>query len=303
MATKEFIKRALDTSNAFLSTDANAITVNPLIWNRQLRDYEEMNLVVTNLADTIDFRSPGREYTVTIDVAPTAAADLVETVDVPISSFTTRQVTFNPTERGAAYQLTRKEAVRAFFDVAERMVKKLGYSLAVKKDALAISTVLTGATHAVVADDVDPTDIDETNTLGYTEVTQAIRKVEGSLYNPKYLIVNHFQKQQLLDLGTVNEANKFGTRSAIEKGLIGELFGLFIYQTTHLPVTGNRVKAIVLGESQSGDAALGYAIKRDPIIETEYHARGRFWDIVAHEEYDFQVFHPGAMCTIETFSA
>lgn len=303
MANKEFIKRALDTTNAFLSTGAEATTVNPAIWDTMLRDFEEQNLVVANLAETFDFRSPGRDYTVTVDDAPSAAVELTETTDVAISAFSTRQVTFEPKEYGAAYQLTRKEAVRAFFDVAERMVRKLGYAMALKKDSLAITEVVNNATHSVVANNVASSAIASTDTLGYSEITSAIQKIEGSYYRPKVLVINQFQKQQLLNLGTINKANEFGTRDAIQKGLVGELFGLAIYVTTALPVASSKAKALVLGVSQSGEGALGYAIKRDPIIEREYHARGRFWDIVGHEEYDFAALHPGAMCTIETYSA
>ena len=69
MRAATYIKKALDTSNAFLSTDAEAIKVNPNIWDIKLRDYGEKNLVVTPLAQVYDFRSYGRDYTVTVDVA------------------------------------------------------------------------------------------------------------------------------------------------------------------------------------------------------------------------------------------
>jgi len=306
MNKREFIKRALDTSNAFISTDSEAVAVNPNIWDFRLRDYEEKNLVITPQVEQFDFRGPGVDYKVTIDEAPTAAAALVETDDVSISSFSTRNVTFTPTEYGAAYQLTRKEAVRAFFNVAERMVKKLGYALAQKKDGLAVTTINAGATHSVFANSKTiASDIASTDTIAYDDLTEAIRDIENSLYTPMKLFLSYGQKQQLLDLQTVNQADKFGTRSAVANGLIGELFGLEIFVSHSITeeTSGSATyhRAIVMGQSKTGEQALGYAIKRDPIIEREYHARGRYWDIVAHEEYDFQVLHPNALCLIYTY--
>jgi len=301
---KEFMKAALDTSNAFISTDSEAVAVNPNIWDFRLRDYEEKQLVFTPQTEQFDFRGSGVDYKVTIDEAPSAAAALVETDDVSISSFTTRPVTFTPTEYGAAYQITRKEAVRAFFNVAERMVVKLGYSMAQKKDSLGVSTAVAGATTALLVNSKSVTsDLASTDTLDYASITKGARSIEALLYTPVDLFVNHYGKQQLLDLTTVHKANEFGTRDAIERGLVGELFGIRIFVSHSIPVASSASTVVMMGMSRTGEKAVGYAIKRDPIIEREYHALGRFWDIVGHEEYDFQVLHPGAICTIEHYSA
>jgi len=303
MNKREFIKRALDTSNAFLTSNAEATAVNPNIWDSRLREYEEKNLIVAPLGEQIDFRSPGVDFKVTIDEAPSAAAVLVETTDVSISSFATRNVTFTPSEKGAAYQITRAEMVRAFFDVMGRMTKKLGYSMACKKDSLAISTVQSGAGNSVLVNSKSATtDLASTDTLDYASITKAARLIEDDLYTPTKLVVNPTQKQQVLDLQSVNRADEFGTRDGVQKGLIGELFGLNIFVSNNLPTASNVATAIVLGESQTGEQAFGIAVKRDPIIETEYHALGRYWDIVGHEEYDIQVLHPNAICTIASYA-
>jgi len=304
MQPREFIKQSLDSTNAFFSTQTEAVAVNPNIWDRRLREYEEKVLAVTPLAEAYDFRGDGVDYKVTIDDAPSAAAELTETTDVSISAFSTRNVTFTPTEYGAAYQLTRKEAVRAFFNVAERMVKKLGYSMAQKKDALGYSCLVDNAGNSVLVNDKSATtDLASTDTLDYESITEAIKKNEEDLYTDnRYLLINHAQKQQLLNLGTINKANEFGTRDAIQRGVVGELFGLQVIACHSVTTTSNVAKAIVLGVSQTGEAAFGYAIKRDPMIEREYHALGRYWDIVGHEEYDFKALHPNAICTIATYA-
>ncbi len=302
MNKRELIKRSLDTENAFISSDAEATAVNPEIWDRQLMEYQEKNLVVAPQAEQFDFRNAGSDYTVTIDEAPSAASELTETTDISISSFATRQKTFTPSEYGAAYQLTRKEAVRAFFNVAERMTRKLGYKLAVKKDNIAVDTIYNGAGNTILANGKTATsDLTDTDTLNYELITKGIKNIETDVYTPTKLIISYTQKQQLLNLGTINKANEFGTRDAIQRGLVGELFGLQIIASHSIVPESSVAKAIMLGETQTGEQAFGMATKRDPIIEREYHARGRYWDIVAHEEYDFKVLHSDAIELLATY--
>ena len=306
MDKKEFIKRAIDATNAFGTFQAQATTVNPKLWDYRLRDYEEKSLVLTPQAEQFDFTMAGSDYTVTIDKAPSAAALLTETVDSTISAFETRQITFTPAEYGAGYQLTRKEAVRAFFNVADRMTRKLGYSLAQKKDALAYTALLTATGNIVFSNSkAAATALASSDTLNYAALTKAINMVEEDLYTPKKLFISHKQKQDLLNLQSINEADKFGSREAIARGLVGELFGLQIFASHSITVTTNASNnmqyAVVLGETGTGEQAFGYAIKRPAIIEKEYHARGRYWDIVAHEEYDFKVLHPDGIALIGTY--
>lgn len=306
MNKKEFIKRAVDSTNGFGTFQSEGTAVNPNIWDFRLRDYQEKLLVLTPQAEQFDFRGAGTDYKVTIDEAPSAASALVETDDISISAFSTRNITFDPSEYGAGYQLTRNEAVRAFFNVADRMTKKLGYSLALKKDGLAYSTILSGAGNAVIANGVAAaSSLASTDTLGYEEITKAVRLIEEDLYMPMDMFVSYKQKQDLLDLQSVNHADEFGTRDAVARGLVGELFGLKIWVSHSITAqtSGSVIfeDALVLGRTGSGERAFGYAIKRDPIIEREYHARGRYWDIVAHEEYDFKVLHPNAICKISTY--
>lgn len=298
---KEFIKKAID-SNAFISSSTEAGKVNPNIWDYKIRDYEEANLIVTPLAEQFDFRGAGVDYKVTIDEAPSASSALTETVDITVSTISTRSVTFTPAEYGSRYQLTRKEAVRSFFNVADRMSKKLGYSLYLKKDAMAVAVLQAATTSLLANSKTVATDLASTDTMNYALITKGIATMEGKYYTPSKLLINYTQKNQLLDLQSVNNANLFGTRTALEKGLLGELFGVQIYVSHSIGTSNNVAKAILLGQSRTGEQAFGYAIKRDPIVETQYFAAGRYWDIVAHEEYDFKILHQGAVVLLSTYA-
>lgn len=309
MYAREFLKRSLDTSNAFISTDSEATKVNPKIWERILRDYEEEKRVLSALSTSFDFRTPGSTYTVTVDKAPTAASLTAETADVSISSVEFRQVTFDPTEQAKGFQVTRAQMARGFFNAMENFSKKLGYALALRKDNLARTELVTNAGNSVFVNGVSAaSDIASTDTLSYAAILAALRENEEDFYfNHKYLVVSPQQKEQLLSLGTIHKANEFGNREALSRGVIGKLFDVDVIMasniTTETTATSSYGRAIVLSESASGEQALGYAVKRDAMIETQYWARGRYWDIVGHEEYDFKMLHPDAACLIYTYHA
>jgi HK97 family phage major capsid protein len=274
----------------------------------KLHDYLTAKLVVTPLAQLFDFRGPGVDYKVTIDATPTAAAALVETDAISISAVSTRAVTFTPTEYGKAFQVTDKEMNRAFFNTMDNFSKKLGYSLALQKDTLAVSTLRSGATTSQITDGVAAvSSLASTNTLDFDEITKAARTIENYYYTPTKLVINNFQKEQLLKLSKVQDVSQFGTREAVQKGLIGELFGLQIFATTQISngatSASNTAAAIMLGESGTGEQALGYAVKADPTIRTDIDILYRTHTIAAHEEYNFQVLHPNAVVLIYTYSA
>lgn len=309
MNKREYIQRAID-ANAFIYNagfNAEAATINPTIWDRQLREYEEKALVITQFAEVFDFRGAGADYTVTIDERPTAAGALTETTDVAIKAFGTRQITFTPSEQGDAYQLTRAEAVRAFFNVAERMTKKLAYSMAERKDSLALTELYANAGNAIFANSkTAATNLASTDTLNLVDISRAIYENRKDLYRSEVLIINPALEHQLrtqTSLITLADASQFGTRQTIANGVVGEVLGLKVVVSDLITKSGNVTKALVLGTSRTGEKSFGYAIKRDPMIEQEYHALGRRWDIVGHEEYDFAVMHPDAICTLSVYEA
>jgi hypothetical protein len=308
MNKKEFIKRAVQLeSTAFTTSDSNASLVNPTLWDRQLREFEQATLVVTPLAEQFDLTMPGADMRVTIDAAPSTASLLTETTDVSVSSISVRQLTFTPKEYGAAYQVTKKESVRSFFPVMDRMTRKLSYSLSLQKDSVGIAALQAASASAnnfvYLNSKTAATAYASTDTLTLSQITTGIAQIESSYYQAKTLVITPSQKKQLLDNTNLSKASEFGTRAAIANGLIGELFGLTLYVSSNPAMKSSSCgKALLLGASGSGEGCFAYATKRAPAIETEYHPRGRYWDIVATEEYDFQVLHPSAVVQIWSYS-
>lgn len=304
---RELIKRAID-ANALTASVSTGTAINPSIWDQKLREFEEQSLIVTPLCESYDFTGPGADYSVFVDGTAAAGAALTETTAMSITAYeATRKVTFTPTEFGKAYQVSDKEMRRSFFDTMTRISRKLGYSLAVLKEANAVSAARSANTGAnILANGATAASlIASSNTLGLNEVLAAARKIEVNDYQPVSLCINKFQKEQLLKLSNLNDVSKFGTRDAIAKGVVGELFGITIYHSNSISndgTNGSTAKAIMLGRSGSGEGALGYAVKAYPKVASEYDVLGRFWTVAAVEEYDFDALHPNAIVTVQTWS-
>jgi len=304
MDKKEFLKRsvgALDASG-FFQTSSGGAAVNPNIWDYNLKKFIEQSIVVTPLAEQIDFRSPGVDFKVTIDLAPSIATVQTDTAEVSVSSFSTRNLTMTPLEYGARYQLTKGEAVRAFFNVAEKMVGKLGYSMAQKKESLAITCLTASTNNVIVNSKTAVTAIASTDTFNVALLTSGIQKMKLKYYKPKYLIINPVMENALFNTTNLYKANEFGTRDVIANGYISTLFGVQIFVSDVLS-TSTSAKAILLGETKTGEKAFGYCVKRDPVIERQYFAATRLWDIVGTEEYGFSLFHEDAVWTLQCYAA
>jgi hypothetical protein len=308
MSKAEFIKRAFDASALIYNngTSAEGLRINPVVWDARLREFQEKLLVVAPLAEQFDFTGPGSDLKVTIDERPSAAAALVETDTVSVSAFVTRQVTFSPVEYGTKYELSYAEAARSFFDVQERMMRKMGYALAEKKDALAWSTLIAGATTTVWSNSKTATSsLATTDLLNLGDVTRGIRAIENLYYVPDSLIISPTHKQNLMvDTSIVKllDASQFGTRSAIANGLVGELMGLRVF-VSHAPaITSNALDCLVLGRTRSGEGAFGLGTKRRVQMEADRDISFRKIEVVATEEYQFKVLHAGALCVIKTYA-
>ena len=308
---KELIKRAYD-ANAFTAVSAEGTAVNPNIWDTRLREYQSENLVVAPLAEQFDLTGAGADLKVTIDEKPAAAAAaLTEGSDVAVTAITTRNVTFTPTQYAARYQISQKEYVRAFFNTMENATKKIGYQLALAKDNLAITVIEAAAGTSIVPATAVTAgraagDLTSADTLGYDEIISGARVIKSNLYVPADLIVNFYQGADLLRLDSVNEANKFGSREALENGLIGDVFGVKIYETTQIGVTagtvGDEANALMIGKTPTGEKAFGIAVKESPSISKDYNVVNLSHDIVGHEDYDIKSLHDDAMVIITTWS-
>ena len=300
----EVIDRAID-SNGWNSYSTSAGYVQPEQWNKNVRDHAYSQLVVAKMGEVfMDLtKDKGDTLNITIDSEPTSASALTESSDVTVDALTFTQVVFTPTEYGAAYQLSDKSVRRTFIDMMAHVTKRLGYRLAKKKEELVIKALQDGTGNSVVANGVASSAIASSDTLDELDILNARAEIKKDKYVPTTLIISIGQERALLANSLFNNADKYGARDAVLGGFIGEAFGLKIYWSDLVAASSSKSKAIMLGQNVNGEKAFGIAVIREPYIETQKFARGRYTDIVAVEDYQVKVLHANAICTIETYDA
>ena len=303
---RELLKQAFDTTNGWIyDTSSYAKAVAPAKYDEMVKSFEEKNLIVASLGEQYDFRQPGRTWTVTIDAEPgSAAAVVAETDAVSYTAITNRQVTFSPSTKYAAYQASYEQMQDGFLNFMENASKKIGYQLSWKKDSLAVSTIIAGATTTKYANSKSlATDLNSTDVFSRELVLEGRKVVGKYYYNPSELVIGRDQEADLLNEGSIYKANEFGTRSAISNGLIGNLYGVQIYVSDLIVASSNVAKGFLMGRSGSDEAAFGVAVAQDPMMETKRDIEYRQQKVVGTERYDIKVIHPNAICVLGSYVA
>ena len=98
-------------------------------------------------------------------------------------------------------------------------------------------------------------------------------------------------------------AYQYGGREVILNGELGRIGGLRVLISDEIDVASSKGKALLVGRHKDGTPAFGIALKASPRIETERNALERSTTFVATEEWDMQMLHANAVCTIETYIA
>ena len=303
MDNREFISKAYD-GNAFTTAQTSAGYINPEIWNKEVLGHTKAKLVVAplgkNYSDLLD--KPGDTLNITVGVEPAAAAAVAESAAVGITAYEKTQVVFSPGEYAAAYQLTNKEGSRSFINVMQDMTQQLGYQLAIKKDTLCVALLQASAGNTVVANDVASSDIASSDTLDYDDIVNGKKEIRKDKLDPKFLVVGAEQMADLEKLAAFRDASQFGGNVA-QNGFIGRISGLDVFWSTQIAPSASKAKALLLGVDGAGVPSFGIAQKKNPYLETEYHALKRYRDIVAVEDYDVKILRANGICTIETYAA
>lgn len=299
---QELVLNAID-SNGFQPNATAAGYINPVVWNTQLLQFLEANLVVAKLAKVYNdlLGAPGSSLNISINATPVAAATVATSADVSVTAYAVTQVIFTPVEYAFAYALHDTEARRAFYDVATDMARKIGYALALERDTLAVSLLQAGAGNAITANSVVSSAIASSDTMGFADVVNAATKIRVGKMIPRYFIVSAGQIGQLSKLTQFSYANQAGTTQTLYGGMLGTLYGMEVFWTTQITPGSSKSKSIMLGVDQFGEPAFGIAMKANPTIRTQRFELGRYTNVVGVEEYDLKVLRSAGICTLETY--
>lgn len=298
----ELIKNAIG-ANGFVSTDTAAGYINPTYWNRQVLNFVEQNMVVAQFAKVYDdiLGQDGASFNVTIGATPTAAAAVAESDDVTVSTYSKTQVTFTPSEYAKAYQISDKEARRAFFDVAQDMAFHIGYALALARDDAAITLIAGNAGNAATANGVAASAITTSDTLEYEDVVSAATLIRSDNLKPVAIVLSPEGVAQLAKAQQFSYVDNAGSSETLRNGKIGRIYGLDVYETTQIAPSSNVSTGLVIGTDQMGVPCFGIGRKALPSIRSERHELGRYTDIVGVEEWDMQILRANGFCTLKYY--
>ena len=299
----ELVKNAIDSSG-FQSTATAAGYINPEIWNRQVLQFLEQQLVVADKAKVYDdiLGAPGDTLNVTINSTPTAASAVAESADVSVTAYATTQVVFTPTEYAYRYQISDKESRRAFYDVMSDMTRKIGYGLALARDDAAVSLLQTSAGNSIVANGVDASALASSDEIDYLDVVNAATEVRKDQLIPKYLIVSAGQLGSLTKLPQFYQVDTAGSEETLRGGRIGRMYGMDVFWTTQI-ADSSSTEAIVLGVDQAGEPSFGICRKALPQVRMQRFEAGRYTDIFGVEEWDMKMLRTNGACTISSYQA
>jgi N4-gp56 family major capsid protein len=298
----ELIRNAV-SSGGFQTTATYAGYINPTLWNKTVLQFLEQSLVVADKAKVYNdlLGGEGATLNVTVRTTPITAAAVAESADVGISVYDGAQVVFTPTEYAAAFQLTDKQARRAFYDVQMDMARELGYALSELRDTTAITVVTAGTGNKVTANGVASTAIASSDKIDFDDIVAAMTEIRKDKLTPKWLIVSAGQAGELLKSAQFVRADYAGDQLAFRGGLLGKILGMEVFWTTQIAPNTNKSKALMIGVDAAGNSAFGIAFKALPTIRTQRWERGRYTDIVGVEEWDIKVLRANGICTIETY--
>lgn len=276
-------------------TDTTSLdAVIPEIWSREIEEAAEANLVMRPLAVVDDTLLDAPGDTVHISKGEVVvASDLTETnAIVPQEMSPSEAVKYEPTEKGAGVEISRKAIRRSYRKEMERATTILGKALAKKEDLDIINAVIAGAGTIIYSNGTDDDDITADDILTPDLIKDAQEELEAADAPGPYAIVLHPRcKRSLMQSGDFTDASKYGSDEVVRTGEIGTYLGMKVYKTTNLPKVTNAGLVDVYPTLVLGARAVGIALKANPDFQDKYEPLDRIYTIASVAEWESKILN------------
>ncbi len=181
--------------------------------------------------------------------------EVSEGAEIPLDSQEYETVTYTFVKYGVAIRITREMMEDSQFELLQGNIRTAGKRLAENETKLVLEA-LEGANSTVTGGDA----------INIANITLAMQNVEDEDYTPTDLIVGTEVLNDLRNIDTFAEADKWGdTTNAARTGRVGVVYGLnvHLFSPNAAPTTSFKLNAYVIDRSE----AYGIAIKRDITVE------------------------------------
>ncbi len=178
-----------------------------------------------------------------------------EGAELPLDTQDYETVTYTFTKYGVSVRITREMMEDSQFELFQSNISLFGRRFAENETKLVLSA-LDGANTTVTGG----------ATFTIANLTTAMFNVEDADFVPTDLIVGNEVLQDLRNIDTFSEADKWGDSTAMARtGFVGTIYGLNVHRfsSNAAPATTHARRAYVLDRSE----AYGIAIKRDIQVE------------------------------------
>ena|SRR3990167_2678181 len=229
----------------------------------------------------------GSTFTVNLETANTLDVRTVsEGAEVPLDNISFTTVTFTPIKVGVAIRITREMMEDSQFELLQRNVRTAG-----KRFAEDESNRVLGALDGAGATTTGGAAITIAN------ITESMFDVEQNDFTPTDLLVGNEVAQDLRNIDTFVEADKAGNTDMLNRGFIGNIFGLNVARfSTNAGANAVATSAYIFDRTQ----AYGIAISRDLTVENFTLPTYDMEGAVLTRRIDVKALRTGAISKITT---
>ncbi len=249
----------------------------------------DKNLLDRSLAKWVmgpsQLASQGGTFNVNLETPDTGnIREVGEGAEIPLDSKEYTTITYTFVKYGMAVRITREMMEDSQFELLQSNIRTAGKRLAENETALVL-IALEGAN----------TTVSGGAAITIANLTSAMLNVEGQDFTPTDLIVGTDVLNDLRNIDTFAEANKWGDNTAAARtGTVGMVYGLNVHLFSNQ--VGTSTTAYVIDRSE----AYGIAIKRDITVENVMLPTFDMEGAVITQRLDVQLLRDTAVGRITT---
>lgn len=191
---------------------------------------------------------PGSSVDVDLVVENTMdVREVAEGSAIPLDQTEYTSFNLKPKKYGVGIRITKELLEDAKWDLLQANVAMAGKRLAENENSLIVSAALDNADNTVAGGAA----------VTIANITRAMQHLEDADYSPTDYLVGMEVANDLRNIDTFAEADKFGSREMQERGFVGSIYGMNVYRvstnagmTTTSSYVIDRSKAYIIAEKR-----------------------------------------------------
>ncbi|MCH7568493.1 MAG: phage major capsid protein [Nanoarchaeota archaeon] len=231
---------------------------------------------------------PGSQISVNLNVHDTGKIrEVGEGAEIPLDAGDYEAVTFTPVKFGVSIRITGEMMEDSQFPLLQDQIRTFGRRFAENETKL-ILTSLDGANITITGG----------ASITVANITTGMQNLWDEDFSPSDIIVGAAVLNDIMNIDTFAEADKWGGVTANQTGQIGRIYGmnLHLFSRNAAPATNYNLRAYILDRRE----AFAIAIKRDITVENVMLPLFDMEGAVITQRIDVQLLKSRAVTLITT---